>query len=515
MSKPITSGIRFITDGVHPALAAFVIFVLAAVAWIPHLGQSLLLDETLTFWVIRDGLAETLDRTLHFQPQPAYYLFMWFFSQFAGTSEIALRIPSLIATLAACYAIAKLGALLAQDRETGLIAAIVFATTWNVYREAIDARSYMLGLVVLLALALCLIRWLEEGHMRNAGYCGVLAVLLPHLHLFFVLCYPALFAYGWFRRGEARWEAKQFGLISAILVVGALLYLPVAEMLAAQGGSYSFVASPRWRSLFEVFVWVAPVAGLLVGTALAGVFGHLPFAESGAGREDNDSIDKTDETQAPLFVSALPMSSTIFLATWMLVPLVLLFSVSFFTDLSVFLGRYLIPAIPAVSILYAIALRRIDSGPARIVAIGVMILASLVIHERPRDDFRAAAEAVNEFIADADSTPVFLASGLIEGEEPKWLADPVLADYLNAPTEYYPIKGRLITLPRRLKGHPMTAAIVRPILSSADRFVVVEWFGNGARATGWFLSRAEKAGYVGDPRSFGGVRVVFFKAKAS
>ena len=503
MSKPITSGVRFMTDGVHPALAAFVILVLAAMAWVPHLGQSLLLDETLTFWVIRDGLAETLDRTLHFQPQPAYYLFMWFFTQIAGTSEIALRIPSLIAALAACYAIAKLAGLLAQDRETGMIAAIVFATTWNVYREAIDARSYMLGLIVLLALALCLIRWLEEGRMRDAAYCGVLAVLLPHLHLFFVLCYPALFAYAWLRRRDARWEAKQFGLIGGILVIGALLYLPVAEMLAAQGGSYSFVAPPRWRSLFEVFVWVAPVAGLLVGTATAGAFG----------------LWSSDEPQAPSASSVLPMPSVLFLATWMLVPLVLLFAVSMFTGLSVFLGRYLIPAIPAVSIFYAIGLRRIDSGPARIVAIGVMVLASLVIHERPRDDFRAAAEAVNEFVAGVDSTPVFLASGLIEGEEPKWLADPVLAEYLNAPTKYYPIDGSLITLPRRLKDHPMTAAIVRPILSNAERFVVVEWFSNGARATGWFLSRAEKAGYVSDPHSFGGVRVVFFtmrvKAEAS
>jgi hypothetical protein len=248
---------------------------------------------------------------------------------------------------------------------------------------------------------------------------------------------------------------------------------------------------------------------------MAGVFGRWPFDARGTGRAEDDSIAESDEPQAPSTVSALPMPSVLFLATWMLVPLVFLFSVSMFTDLSVFLGRYLIPAIPAVSILYAIALRRIDGGPARIVAIGVIVLASLVIHERPRDDFRAAAAAVNEFIAGADSTPVFFASGLIEGEEPKWLADPVLADYLNAPTEYYPINGSLITLPRRLKDHPMTAAIVRPILSSADRFVVVEWFGNGARATGWFLSRAEKAGYVGDPHSFGGVRVVFFKAKAS
>jgi 4-amino-4-deoxy-L-arabinose transferase-like glycosyltransferase len=273
VSKSSRSGVCFLADGVHPALAAFTIFALAAIAWVPHLGASLLLDETLTFWVIRDGLAETLDRTLHFQPQPAYYLFMWFYTQLAGTSEIALRLPSLVAALAACFAIARLGALLTRDSETGLIAAIVFATTWNVYREAIDARSYMLGLVALLALALSLIRWLERGRMRDAISCGVLAALLPHLHLFFVLCYPALFVYAWVRRAEGNWEAKQFVSIGTILLVGVLLYLPVGQMLAAQGGSYSFVPPPSFRSLFEVFVWAAPVAGLLVGTAISGMAG--------------------------------------------------------------------------------------------------------------------------------------------------------------------------------------------------------------------------------------------------
>lgn len=511
MSKPITSGVRSMMEGVHPALAAFVIFALAAVAWVPHLGQSLLLDETLTFWVIRDGLAETLDRTLHFQPQPAYYLFMWFYAQLAGTSEIALRLPSLIAALLACYAIARLGERLTRDRETGLIAAVVLATTWNVYREAVDARSYMLGLVVLLALALCLIRWIEEGRSADAWYCGVLAALLPHLHLFFVLCYPGFIAYAWLRRGDARWEPKQFVTIGAVLFVGALLFIPVAQMLAAQGGSYSFVAPPQWRSLFEVFVWAAPVAGLLAGISTEGLFA---LGSADAEGEARDVGTESAESQSLRARPALPSASAVFLATWMFVPLVLLFSVSVATDLSVFLGRYLIPAIPAVALLYAIAVRQIESGPARIVAILVIVFASLVIHERPRDDFRAAAEAVNEFVAGRASTPVFLASGLVEGEESKWLRDKVLADYLNAPTEYYPIDGRLITLPRRLAAHPMTHEIVGSILAAGESFAVVEWFGNGARASGWFLSRAERAGYRSEPLSFGGVRVVLFRATA-
>ena len=100
---------------------------------------------------------------------------------------------------------------------------------------------------------------------------------------------------------------------------------------------------------------------------------------------------------------------------------------------------------------------------------------------------------------------------MIEGEDEKWLRDPTLADYLNAPAEYYPLDGRLVTLPRQLRGHPMASQIVDPILRSADRFVAIEWYGNGARVIQPLAQRAEAAGYRVVRRGFGGVRVGLFR----
>jgi len=474
--------------GVNVAITAGVVLGLAAVCWVPHLSDSLWLDETLTFWVVRDGLAETLERTLNFQPQPAYYVLMWFWTQVVGTSEIALRVPSLLAALAACMAIARLGTFLTRDRETGLLAAIVFASSWNVYRESVDARSYMLGVIVLLCLALSLIRWIEGGRWRDAWICGLLAAVLPSLHVFFVLTYPAFALYLWLRGSQVRWNVKQIALVALLLLIGALLFLPVGLMLADHGGSYSFVTPPSWRSLFEVFAWGAPVAGLLAGLGLSGMF---------AGRSAT-SVEISRE-------------SGVLLAAWMFVPLLVLFSVSMWTEMSIFLGRYLIPALPAVCLFYAIALRGIAWGPARVAAVVVMVLAAFVTHERPYDDFRGAALAVNEFTAQDGSTPILLASGLVEGEDEEWLRDPERADYLNTPAKYYPLDGQLVTLPRKLQGHPMASQIVDPILRSADRFVAIEWFGNGARVIPPLVQRAEAAGYRVVRRGFGGVRVVLFR----
>jgi hypothetical protein len=484
------------SQGVNSTIAVGVVLVLAAVCWVPHLPDSLWLDETLTFWVVRDGLAETLDRTLHYQPQPGYYVFVWFWTQLAGVSETALRIPSLIAALGACVAMARLGTVLTRDREVGLIAAIVLASSWNVYRESVDARSYMLGLVVLLCLALSLVRWIDHGRWRDAWLCGGLAAVLLNLHIFFVLVFPAFLFYTALRWSEARCDFKQFGLIALLLLVGGLLFLPVGLMLISHGGSYSFLSRPRWRELFEVFTWAAPVAGLLAGISLSGI-----VASRSADQSDSD-------VASPMRISP---ASGVLLATWMLLPLLLLFAIAMLTEMSIFLGRYLIPAIPAVCLFYAIALRGIRSGPARVVAVFVIALTAFVSHERPYDDFRGAALAVNEFVAGNESIPVLFSSGLIEGEDEDWLRDPILADYLNAPAEYYPLDGRLVTVPRTLAGHPMANDIVSPILLRADRFAAIEWYGNGARIMQWLMRRADKAGYRVIALSFGGVRVALFR----
>jgi hypothetical protein len=481
--------------GVNAVFAAGLIGLLAAVCWVPHLPNSLWLDETLTYWVVRDGLAETLDRTLHFQPQPAYSIFMWFWTRLAGFSEIALRIPSLIAALAACFFLVQLGTRLTRDRETGLIAAIVFASSWNVFREAVDARSYTLGLLVLLCLALALIRWIEAGRWRDACLCGVLGAILPHLHVFFVLCYPALAVYAALRYADTRIIVKQVAVVGLLLLVGAVFFLPVASMLAENGSSYSFVAPPNWPALFQVFVWGGPVAGLLIGVALAGILGPRVEA-SDTGQADD--------------AAGIPRDSAILVATWMLVPLLVLFSISKWTEASVFLGRYQIPAIPAVCLLYAIALRGITSGPARVVAVVVVAISAFASHERPHDDFRGAAKAVNGFVAGDASTPILFASGLVEAEDERWLRDPVLADYLSAPKEYYPLEGHVISIPRRLHAHSMSSEIIDPILAQADRFVAIEWFGNGAKVMPWLTQRAAARGYQIDRKGFGGVRVAFF-----
>ena len=296
---------------------------------------------------------------------------------------------------------------------------------------------------------------------------------------------------------QARGSAKQVGLIGLILFIGALLFIPAGSTLVAHGGSYSFAAQPRWSSLFGTFVWVPAVAGLLAGLCVAGTIGSRTASQS-------DSVAGS--------LTPVSREVAVLLAGWVLVPLLVLFVVATTTEYSIFLGRYLISAVPGVCLLYAIALRGIASPAARVVAVVVIVLASLLTHERAHDDLRGASLAVKEFVGGDASIPILFATGLIEAQDETWLSNPAAADYLKAPIAYYPMDGRVVTLPRKLHGQPLASEIVDPILRRGQRFVVVEWYANGARIMPWLLTRAEAAGYRGVmKRGFGGVRVAFFR----
>jgi mannosyltransferase len=468
---------------------------LAAFTWAPHLPDSLWLDETLTAWVIQGSFGEMIERSVDYQSQSAYYVFLWFWTRVVGSSEVALRLPSLLSALGACAILAQLGTRWTRDRETGLLAMVILASTWSVFRESVDARSYMPGLFVLLCVVLFLVRWLDTGRWWDACLCGAFAGLTPHFHLFLVLTYPAFFAYAALRWHRSRGSIAQLAVVGSLLLIGALLFLPFLQTIVANGSDYSVAPRPDWISLCRVFVFVAPVAGLLVGLCASGVL-----------------VSTRADATEPIPDRTEPISREVgvLLALWMLAPLLILYSVSVSTDKSVFLERFLMPAIPAVCLFYAFAVRAIPARTARVLAMVVIALASFVTNVRPQDDFRGAVRFVNQFAAEDVSVPTLFASGLIEGQHESWLRDPSHAAYLQAPMAYYPLDGPLVTLPRRLRGQAIGIEIVDPILESSRRFATIEWTGNGAKILQWLVPRAEEAGFRVTVRTYGTVRVALF-----
>jgi len=122
------------------------IFSLAFLIRLVSLSQSLWLDEATTAKVIHAYTYANL--ITQFSPfdfhPPLYYLFMKWWSSFFGYSEIALRMPSVLFSLLAGFAVYKIGVLL-KDKKTGFWAMLFFLFNPLIIYYSQEARMYMMA----------------------------------------------------------------------------------------------------------------------------------------------------------------------------------------------------------------------------------------------------------------------------------------------------------------------------------------------------------------------------------
>src|SRR5256885_5072924 len=90
----------------------------ASYLWISPLGSSLWLDEAVSYWVVKDGLLEAVDRGLRYQWSPAYDVILWLAVGLGGAREIALPLPPPVGAAGAAPLLYRLGLRL-LDRGTG------------------------------------------------------------------------------------------------------------------------------------------------------------------------------------------------------------------------------------------------------------------------------------------------------------------------------------------------------------------------------------------------------------
>jgi len=119
-----------------------------------NLNQSLWLDEAVVAKVVRTipfHLIPTQFSPGDFHP-PLYYLFMSLWSHVFGTTEIALRMPSVIFSLIAGWYVYKIGELI-KNKTVGLWSAAFFLFNPLIVYYSQEARMYMMA-VMLLSIAL-------------------------------------------------------------------------------------------------------------------------------------------------------------------------------------------------------------------------------------------------------------------------------------------------------------------------------------------------------------------------
>ncbi len=313
-------------------------------------GPSLWRDEAYTLEVARRSFGQIFSLLLHVDAvHGPYYLGMHVVVSALGTSEAALRLPSLIATSLAAGALAALGRRLAQASElpapsvTGLLAGLLYVAAPQTTYYAQDARPY--GLVTLFAVAatylllVAMQRGSEGG--RGGGWAWAAyaaAIVLTGVASLFALLILAAHGVTLLRaRDRARWLPWLASAVVAVVVLGPLLVLGYG-----QDRTLSWVVRPgvgSVRLLVTQFAGSSALIPLVAALAVCGI-------ASGLGAEAR-------RLKVTVVTVALP---------WLVLPPLILLAVSLVKP--VYVERYVVFCQPALALLCAAGLAWI----ARLVA---------------------------------------------------------------------------------------------------------------------------------------------------
>jgi mannosyltransferase len=305
-----------------------------------------------------EGTAPYLDGIPPSYNAPYYVLtHLWLLLTPFGADDVGLRLPSLLAAVAAAAGLTRAVQHLAGP-AVGLAAGLLVAANPLVVEYAAEARGYGLALLATATTALGLARWLRG---RGLLVYGVGATAMGLAHWFAV---PALAGLAVAAVVLRRRAALPLVAVTALAVVpvGGLVVLSVVN--GAGGDNVGFIRDLGVRlPVFAVRAWTAESVVLTGATLLAVAVGLARGGRSAAVG-----------------------------AAWVGVPLVLLTAAQLARP--VFVPRYLLPSLLGIALLAALGTatwRR----PVAVAVTGGLLAASLwaglpLLDRGPREDGRAA-----------------------------------------------------------------------------------------------------------------------------
>jgi mannosyltransferase len=323
------------------------------------------LDESFRVYLARMTPHDFLIGLLHpFGANSAAYHLLLRYWLLLGSSETVLRGLSVIFGVATVAAVWKLGSEL-FDQETGFMAAALAACNALLIRYSQEICAYTLGTLLAVLSSLYLCRAIQRNRRAEwAGYV-VTAVFMLYCHVLTILVVAAQASA--FLLSRHRWSSR--GLLSFSVVATA--FAPLGWCIAfAPPRPAIWLAKPGFRDVLGFLGDMGGPRGLLLGVIF------LALALVGIAYGVRNRISE-------------PAWRYLFVGLWALLPPALLFLLSQWQPL--FIPRYLLGSIPALLLLAAATVRRLEQKFLRIVCVAIVLLLSLrgtALYLRHRSDFQ-------------------------------------------------------------------------------------------------------------------------------
>jgi mannosyltransferase len=487
------------------------ITLLAALLRGAQAGESLWVDELHTSWTVAGGVTEVTSRAAAGNQSPLYFFLVWAVTSLLGTSEVTLRLPSLVAGIALVPLVYWTAANWLRSRAAGLLAAVLIAVDPHCIFYAQEARTY--ALVQIVAVLELAVFWRLLQSPKTPSVPARVAFAMSSAALFYLhytaamlvvaelVCYAVL----WLQRNwRPAYRPSQLAIDLAVVAVLCLPSIPhLLEVASRRGNWAQFVSAwptPAMNNLIFVYV-LLPVALAVIAVAVRWAM-----------------------KQRPLRNSVEPRLAVLMIC-WLGVPAAMAWLATYTEFAHLFMLRYLVVSLVAPMVFAALCFTLCPGKSLKaivaLVIIGVAVDRSgivqqfradgRIINER-NEDWRGAVKLINETTGDAH-LPVLVNAGLIEADALRGPHDDALRDYCVLPvTGIYRISDRrLIPLPYSRPGQ-LSDDAARAIMDAGGAWLVIRAEGASAKriASDVFdsLRTAGSPARVDRTDSFGNVTVI-------
>ena len=481
-------------------LGAYGLALLTALSvWFLAIRAPLWLDETSSYWSISGGFGEVWSRSIKISAFPAYNYILWLTNAVFGSKELILRIPSVLAMLAAVYLLYRAAREL-FDQDAAIITAVVFCIHPIVIFASIDARPYAFGALAISSALYLLVRLRHSDSDWLAAGFGIAAAAIVCFHYLFAAILPALllcfFAFN-VRDRKRVW--RQFGIALGLFVLVLLPLIP--GLLSTFRDRHMFVFDKSAPDPEELGWTLVP------GWALVGILGMTAAVAAVTGR---------------LQVRGGAKSWRLLLCVSLaFIPLLILYGISAGTSLHIFVWRYRLVAVPGIALGWGLFVNRINSQLIRVLFCVAVVSAtafqSFTSPESRRHGYtwKYALEFAGKN-ASSDNATLLICSDIPEADYLPMPVGAAVKDSSLLPSlRYYQVQAPVVGLPRALNEQAQTIgqSFLSRAASSHQRFLALAYRPSYSTLH-WLEDLASGAYRTRELGTFDGIAVVEFAPEA-
>src|SRR3990172_4556073 len=342
-------------------------------------GESVWYDEAVSITVSKLGFADIIkwvfDNPAETNP-PFYYMILSFWVPVFGDSEFIARVPSAVLGSLSIFAVYAVGKLL-YNKKTGLVAALILATSVFHIRYAQEARGYTLMVCLMLVSYYCLLQLTIKNRTMYAAAYVASTALLVYTHYYGVMiilaqnifCLTLLIKYkkigelgigGWFK----------LQVITALFLLPCFVFLAVIALKIQKG---FWISEPTSEDIWQYFTIYSGSIYLLILFLAFSLYSVIGLRKVKDSKRAKKSLGPASERPGALGISQgwrLYM-----LLLWMLVPVVVPFLISLVSS-PILIFLYTIGASLAFYLLASNGIGNLNDRRLILAAAGLIIIFS-------------------------------------------------------------------------------------------------------------------------------------------